>query len=45
MQFLNKEIELLTKRKMTSSLVKKEISCGIFQDVEKLPQKEQKTNP
>lgn len=40
MQFLNKEIEQLTKRKKSPSLVKKEISCGIFQDVENLPQKE-----
>lgn len=43
MQYLNKEIEALTKRKKSNSLVKKEISCGIFQDVEKLPQKEQKS--
>ncbi|MFX0556990.1 hypothetical protein ACOCEA_09330 [Maribacter sp. CXY002] len=37
MQFLNKEIEALTKRKKTSSLIKREISCGIFQDVDKTP--------
>ncbi len=36
MQFLNKEIEALTKRKKTQSLIKPEISCGIFQDAEKL---------
>ncbi len=35
MQFLNKEIAALTKRKRTKSLIKPEISCGIFQDVEK----------
>lgn len=37
MQFLNREIEALTKRKTTRSLVKKEISCGIFQDVKDVP--------
>ncbi|SIQ66909.1 hypothetical protein [Maribacter ulvicola] len=37
MQFLNPEIEALTKRKATRSLVKKEISCGIFQDVNDIP--------
>ncbi|WP_180272375.1 hypothetical protein [Maribacter sp. 4U21] len=36
MQFLNKEIEALTKRKKSTSLVRKEVSCGIFQDVEGL---------
>lgn len=36
MQYLNQEIEALTKRKKTPSLVKPENSCGIFQDVEKL---------
>jgi hypothetical protein len=36
MQFLNQEIEALTKRKKTKSLIKPEISCGIFQDTEKL---------
>jgi hypothetical protein len=35
-QFLNQEIEALTKRKKTKSLIKPEISCGIFQDTEKL---------
>ncbi|ASV32211.1 hypothetical protein CJ263_19375 [Maribacter cobaltidurans] len=44
MQYLNKEIEALTKRKKSNSLVKNEISCGIFQDVEKLPKKEEETN-
>jgi hypothetical protein len=34
MQFLNQEIAALTKRKKTQSLIKPEISCGIFQDVE-----------
>ena len=33
MQFLNKEIEALTKRKNTPALAKKQVSCGIFQDV------------
>lgn len=36
MQFLNSEIAALTKRKKTPSLIKPEISCGIFQDIEKL---------
>ena len=36
MQFLNKEIEALVKRKKTRTLVKNQISCGIFQDVETL---------
>lgn len=36
MQFLNPEIAALTKKKKTQSLIKPEISCGIFQDVEKL---------
>lgn len=34
MQFLNKEIEALIKRKKSGSLIKKQISCGIFQDLE-----------
>nr|WP_299337879.1 hypothetical protein [Allomuricauda sp.] len=34
MQYLNKEIENLVKRKKSKSLVKKQISCGIFQDLE-----------
>ncbi len=33
MQFLNKEIEALVKHKKASSLIKKQISCGIFQDL------------
>ncbi|WP_175288721.1 hypothetical protein [Flagellimonas eckloniae] len=33
MEFLNKEIETLVKRKKSKSLVKKQISCGIFQDL------------
>lgn len=37
MQFLNKEIEALTKRKKTQALAKKQLSCGIFQDVEAVP--------
>lgn len=45
MQYLNKEIEALTKRKKSASLAKKEISCGVFQDVEKLPQKDNEVNP
>ena len=36
MQFLNKEIEALSKRKKSKSLIKKQISCGIFQDLETL---------
>lgn len=36
MQFLNKEIEALAKRKKSKSLIKKQISCGIFQDLEVL---------
>ncbi|MEM9076327.1 MAG: hypothetical protein AAGC43_04770 [Bacteroidota bacterium] len=34
MQFLNKEIEALVKQKKSKSLIKKQISCGIFQDLE-----------
>ncbi len=39
MQFLNKEIELLAKHKKSKSLVKKPVSCGIFQeyDVQEIP--------
>tara|TARA_R110001583_G_scaffold14664_10_gene61264 strand:+ start:3015 stop:3161 length:147 start_codon:yes stop_codon:yes gene_type:complete len=37
MQFLNKEIETLTKRKNTTALAKKQVSCGIFQDVKDTP--------
>ena len=36
MNFLNEEIAFLSKKKKTESLVKKEVSCGIFQDVEKI---------
>ncbi|WP_279305972.1 hypothetical protein [Flagellimonas aquimarina] len=32
MQFLNKEIEVLVRRKKSKSLVKKQISCGISQE-------------
>ncbi|SNR46826.1 hypothetical protein SAMN04488009_1977 [Maribacter sedimenticola] len=39
MQFLNKEIEALTKRKKTAALAKKQISCGIFQDTKDIPVK------
>ncbi|WP_318344983.1 hypothetical protein [Flagellimonas baculiformis] len=34
MQYLNKQIEAMVKRKKSASLVKKQISCGIFQDLE-----------
>lgn len=36
MQYLSKEIEALAKRKKTptNSLVKKEYSCGVFQNYE-----------
>lgn len=34
MQFLNKEIEAKIKRKKSPSLIKKQISCGIFQDLD-----------
>jgi hypothetical protein len=37
MQFLNKEIAALTKRKNTSALANKQVSCGIFQDIEAIP--------
>lgn len=37
MEFLNKEIERLTKRRKTPSLVKPEISCGIFQTIDARP--------
>ncbi|WP_437395457.1 hypothetical protein [Flagellimonas lutimaris] len=36
MNFLNKEIESRTKRKKSKSLVKRQISCGTFQDLETL---------
>lgn len=34
MQYLNKEIEKLAKKKAGNSLVKKQYSCGIFKDLE-----------
>ncbi len=34
MHFLSKEIEALVKRKKSNSLLKKQISCGIFQNLE-----------
>lgn len=34
MQFLNREIETLVKNKKSKSLVKRQISCGIFQELE-----------
>ncbi|WP_306014120.1 MULTISPECIES: hypothetical protein [unclassified Allomuricauda] len=34
MNFLNKEIESRVKRKNEQSLVKKQVSCGILQDLE-----------
>lgn len=34
MQYLNKQIEAMVKRKKSGSLVKKQVSCGIFQDLE-----------
>lgn len=37
MHYLNKEIEALTKRKNTPALAKKQVSCGIFQDVKDIP--------
>jgi len=37
MQFLNSEIEALTKRKNTPALAKKQVSCGIFQNVKDIP--------
>tara|TARA_R110002074_G_scaffold161480_11_gene319635 strand:+ start:112484 stop:112630 length:147 start_codon:yes stop_codon:yes gene_type:complete len=36
MQFLNQEIEALTKRKNTPALAKKQVSCGIFQDINEI---------
>ncbi|MGN7514377.1 MAG: hypothetical protein ACTHOM_08370 [Allomuricauda sp.] len=36
MNYLNKEIETRTKRKKSKSLVKRQISCGTFQDLETL---------
>ncbi|SHG31236.1 hypothetical protein [Flagellimonas flava] len=34
MQFLNKEIEFLVKQKSKKSLIKRPVSCGIFQEYE-----------
>lgn len=34
MNYLNKEIESRTKNKKSRSLVKRQISCGTFQDFE-----------
>ncbi|MEY8779768.1 hypothetical protein AB9K32_05035 [Allomuricauda sp. XS_ASV26] len=42
MLYLNKEIELLAKRKKSRSLIKKQISCGIFQDLDTLEQNQVK---
>lgn len=33
MQYLNKEIESLVKKKESNTLVNKQYSCGIFQDI------------
>jgi hypothetical protein len=44
-QFLNKEIEALTKRKNTPALAKKQESCGIFQDVKDIPVVEEPVIP
>ncbi len=42
MKFLNREIETLVKNKKSKSLVKRQISCGIFQDVENTRQNQTK---
>jgi len=42
MQYLNKEIEKLTKRKRTSALAKKDFSCGVFQNIDNIPKKNRK---
>lgn len=34
MQYLSPQIEVLSKKKNAKSLVKKEVSCGIFQGYE-----------
>ncbi|SHK18463.1 hypothetical protein [Maribacter aquivivus] len=41
MQYLNPQIEALTKRKNTPALAKQQVSCGIFQDVKDIPVKEE----
>ncbi|MDC6386271.1 hypothetical protein PP180_12880 [Muricauda sp. SK9] len=43
MQYLNKQIEAMVKRKKSDSLVKKQISCGIFQDLETVDKDLKKT--
>ncbi|SNY99912.1 hypothetical protein [Flagellimonas pacifica] len=43
MKFLNKEIETLVKNKKSKSLVKRQISCGIFQDLENYKQERKNT--
>lgn len=45
MQFLNAQIEALTKRKNTLTLAKRQLSCGIFQEVEHIPTAEQTESP
>jgi hypothetical protein len=37
MQYLNEEIAALTKKRKSKSLIKRGISCGIFQDVDHIP--------
>lgn len=44
MQYLNKQIEALVKQKKSRSLVKKQVSCGIFQDLENVDKDSHKTN-
>ena len=44
MQFLNREIETLVKNKKSKSLVKRQISCGIFQDLENFKHEQKKTS-
>ena len=45
MQFLNKEIEAKIKRKKSPSLIKKQISCGIFQDLDTVELGSKKPRP
>ncbi|MGC1515747.1 MAG: hypothetical protein WA810_09250 [Maribacter sp.] len=45
MHYLNKEIEALTKRKKTVALAQKQLSCGIFQDVNDIPKAERTHKP
>jgi hypothetical protein len=42
MNFLNKEIAFRVKQKSSRSLVKKQVSCGIFQELETLDLDHQK---